>query len=92
MTWLVPQKPRNSSKQKFIKQTEVINIQINKKFNVLMTSSRSRHQHDYRLIDVCFHKNLEIHVSYSILKKQKHSGFKEKYYYSDAVIMLKSST
>ena len=56
-----------------------------------MTSSRRRNQHDYRLIDVCFYKNLEIHVSYSILKKQKHSGFKEKYYYSDAVIMLKSS-
>ena len=25
-----------------------------------MTSSRKRHQHDYRLIDGCFHKKLEI--------------------------------
>ena len=36
-----------------------------------MTSSRRRHQHDYRLIDVCFHKNLEIHVSRSFFEQMK---------------------
>ena len=28
-----------------------------------MTSSRKGHQNDYSLIDGCFQKNLEIHVS-----------------------------
>ena len=30
-----------------------------------------RHQHDYRLIDGCFHKNLEFHVSSSFSKQKK---------------------
>ena len=33
------------------------------------------HQHDCRLIDGYFHKNLEIHVSNSFSNKQKHSAF-----------------
>ena len=43
MSWLVLQNPRNTSQQKFIKETVAINIQINKNFLVLMTSSRRRH-------------------------------------------------
>ena len=68
-------KPRNSSQQKFIKETEAMNVQINKHFLVLMMSSHRRH---YRLIGVCFHKNVEIHVSSSLSNKQKHSGFKQR--------------
>ena len=30
-----------------------------------------RHQHDYRLIDGCFHKNFEFHVSSSFSKQKK---------------------
>ena len=43
----------------------------------MMTSSRKRHQHDYRLIDGCFNKNLEINVSTSVPNKQKHSAFSQ---------------
>ena len=75
MSWLAQQKPRNSSQLKFIKETYAVNIQINKIFFALMTSSRRRH---YRLIDFCFRKNLEIHVSSSLLNEKKHSGFKQK--------------
>ena len=41
-----------------------------------MTSSIKGYQHDYRLIDGCFHKSLEIHVS-SSFSKQKKLVFKE---------------
>ena len=60
--------------------------QINKKsafketFFTLMTSSRKKRQHDYRLIDSCFHKKLEIHVSSSLSNKQKKSAFTQKSY------------
>ena len=47
----------------------------NKNFIILMTSSRKRHQHDYRLIYGYFHKNLEIHFSSNLSNKQKHSAF-----------------
>ena len=40
-----------------------------------MTSSRKRHQHHHRLIDGCFHKNFETHVSNILLNKKKHSAF-----------------
>ena len=45
------------------------------KFLSLMMSSRKRYQYDYKLIDGCFHKKLEIHVSSNSLNKQKHSAF-----------------
>ena len=35
------------------------------------------HQHDYRLINVWFHENLEFHTTSSISNKQKHSEFKQ---------------
>ena len=58
-----------------------------------MMSSRKRHQHDYRFIDGCFHKNLEIHVSSSLSNKQNHSTFKQnKLSYSDDAITQKAST
>ena len=71
VTWLVPRKPRNSCQRKCIKWKEEITIQINEILRVLMTSSRKRHQYDYRLIDGCYHKNLEIHVSSSLSKQKK---------------------
>ena len=43
MSWVVLQNPRNTSQQKFIKETDAINIQINKNVLVLMMSSRRRH-------------------------------------------------
>ena len=43
-----------------------------------MAVSRERHQHDYRLINVSFHKNLEIYVSSSLSNKQKHLAFKQR--------------
>ena len=42
-----------------------------------MTSLRKRRQHNYRLIDGCFNKNLEINVSTSVPNKQKHSAFSQ---------------
>ena len=42
-----------------------------------MALSCERHQHDYRLINVSFHKNLEIYVSSSLSNKQKHLAFKK---------------
>ena len=38
-----------------------------------MTSSGKRHQHDYRLLDGCFHIKLEFYVSRNLSHKQKHS-------------------
>ena len=57
-----------------------------------MTSSRKRHQHDYRPIDDC-HKNLEIHAAavYQINRNIQHSN-KQKLSYSDDAIMQKTST
>ena len=66
---------KNSSYQGFIKQQKWISIKTKRNIFVLVRSSENKHQRDYRLIDVCFHKNLEIHVRNSISKKQKHSGF-----------------
>ena len=43
-----------------------------------MTSSRKKRQHDYRLIDSCFHQKLEIHVSSSLSNKQKKSDLHTK--------------
>ena len=40
-----------------------------------MKSSRKRHLHDYRVIDGCFHRKLEIHCSSNLPNKQKHSAF-----------------
>ena len=61
MTWLVPPKPRNSYQRKFIK-----NIGEKQKLPCLDTSSRKKNQHDQRLIDGFFYKNIEIHVSSSL--------------------------
>ena len=68
-------KPKKFKSKSFIKETKAINIETNKNFFVLMTSSHRRH---YRLINVCFKKNLEIRASSSLSCKQKHSGFKQR--------------
>ena len=68
-------KPKKFKSKSFIKETEAINIETNKNFFVLMTLSHRRH---YRLINVCFKKNLEIRASSSLSNKPKHSGFKER--------------
>ena len=56
-----------------------------------MASSRKRHQDDYRLIDGCFHKKLEIHVSSSLPNKQKKSAFKQIFSYFEDVITKEAS-
>ena len=61
-----------------VNETEAFSIYTNKSFLILMTFSRKKRQHDYRLVDGCFHKKPKIHVSNSLSDKQKESAIKQR--------------